>query len=162
MIKRKSCHLLILFISLFLIPLHSSSDHSQKGEADSKLRFAVSFSQEQHPSPLDGRMLLMISTDERREPRFQISAGPNTQLIFGIDVEGLKPGEEALIDDTVFGFPLKSIREIPAGEYWIQALLHRYETFHRSDGHTVKLPMDRGEGQRWNWLPETCTALPKR
>ena len=31
----------------------------------------------------------------------------------------------------------------------MQGLLHVYETFTRGDGHTVKLPPDRGEGQQW-------------
>ena len=48
------------------------------------------------------------------------------------------------------------------GEYYVQAVLHRYETFHRSDGHTVKLPMDRGEGQHWNLAPGTSTASLRR
>jgi len=162
MLNRKSGHLLILLIGLFLIPIQSFSGQPQKGESGCKLRFGISFSQEQYPGPLDGRMLLMVSTDGRREPRFQISEGPDTQLIFGIDVDGLKPGEEAIIDGTVFGHPLKSIQEMPAGEYWIQALLHRYETFHRADGHTVKLPMDRGEGQRWNRAPGNLYSTPQK
>ena len=41
----------------------------------------------------------------------------------------------------------------PPGTYSVQALLHRYETFRRGDGHVVKLPMDRGEGQQWNRAP---------
>jgi len=132
-----------------------------KGEGqDSNFCFAISFPQEQSKEALDGRMLLMISTDKTNEPRFQISDGPKAQLIFGIDVDGLKPGETAIIDSAVFGFPLKSISEIPAGEYWVQALLHRYETFHRSDGHTVKLPMDRGEGQHWNLAPGNLYSTP--
>jgi len=116
-------------------------------------KFKVKFSKSICGQPLDGRLLLMISSDGTKEPRFQISDGPATQLIFGIDVEGLKPGETAVIDDNVFGYPVKSIALIPPGKYWVQALLHRYETFHRSDGHTVKLPMDRGEGQRGNISP---------
>jgi hypothetical protein len=51
------------------------------------------------------------------------------------------------------GFPLDSINDIPAGTYTVQALLHRYETFKRGDGHTVKMPMDRGEGQQWAQAP---------
>ena len=49
---------------------------------------------------------------------------------------------------------------MPAGDYFVQALLHRYETFHRADGHVVKLPMDRGEGQHWDLAPGTRAALP--
>lgn len=126
------------------------------------LRFGISFPREQSQEALDGRMLLMISTDGANEPRFQISSGPNTQLIFGIDVDGLPPDEAAIIDRCVFGFPLDSISEIPPGEYWVQGLLHRYETFHRADGHTVKLPMDRGEGQKWNRAPGNLYSTPKK
>jgi hypothetical protein len=108
-------------------------------------------------------MLLMISSDDSREPRFQISSrNEDAQLIFGIDVDGLKPGESAIFDAGVFGYPLKSLSEIPPGEYIVQALLHKYETFHRADGHIVKLPMDRGEGQRWNIAPGNLFSTPRK
>ncbi len=117
------------------------------------IRFAVSFSEEQSAEPLDGRLLLMISTDSGAEPRFQISDGPTTQVIFGIDVDGLAPGKEAVFDASVLGYPIDSVNDIPVGRYRVQALLHKYETFNRADGHVVKLPMDRGEGQHWNRAP---------
>ncbi len=66
------------------------------------------------------------------------------------------------MDATAFGYPVKSISELKPGEYWIQALLHRYETFRRSDGHTVKLPMDRGEGQQWSRAPGNLYSTPQR
>ena len=72
------------------------------------------------------------------------------------------PDEEAVIDASAFGYPLRSLAELPTGEYYVQALLHRYETFHRSDGHVVKLPMDRGEGQRWNEAPGNLLSTPCR
>ncbi|MBN2246213.1 MAG: hypothetical protein JW755_10250 [Candidatus Aminicenantes bacterium] len=127
----------------------------------SGMKFAISFDQEVLGESQDGRMLLMLSLDDSREPRFQISDGPNTQLIFGIDVEGLAPGEDAVIDASVFGYPLHSLASIPAGEYHVQALLNRYETFHRSDGHVVKLPPDQGEGQHWNSKPGNLYSTPQ-
>ena len=126
------------------------------------LHFGVSFTKNLSKDPLDGRMLLMFSTDPGSEPRFQISVSENTQIAFGVDVEGLKPNDEAVFDAKVFGYPQKSIAELPPGEYWVQALLHRYETFHRSDGHVVKLPMDRGEGQQWNAAPGNFYSTPKK
>ena len=123
--------------------------------------FKISFPGEINATPLDGRVLLMISTNNEKEPRFQIRSGLKTQLILGIEADGLKPGEEAVIDGNVFGYPLKSISLIPSGKYWVQALLHKYETFHRADGHTVKLPMDRGEGQHWNQAPGNLYSTPK-
>jgi len=126
------------------------------------LRFGLSFPAERCAEALDGRMLLMISADGSSEPRFQVSDSPSTQLIFGVDVEGLKPGEMAIFDRDVFGYPLRSIAEIPAGEYYVQGLLNRYEMFHRSDGHTVKLPMDKGEGQQWNRKPGNFYSRPEK
>jgi hypothetical protein len=126
------------------------------------LTFGLAFPEEQSEQPLDGRMLLMISNDDSREPRFQISDGPAAQLVFGLDVNALKAGEQAVFDAGVLGFPLKSFADIPAGEYSVQGLLHVYETFHRSDGHVIKLPMDRGEGQRWSSAPGNLYSTPQK
>jgi hypothetical protein len=116
-------------------------------------RFAISFPVSSSKEPLDGRVLLLISSNDTKEPRFQISEDLNTQQVFGVNVDGLRPGQETIVDSNAFGYPLRSLSELKPGDYWIQALLHRYETFHRADGHTVKLPMDRGEGQQWNSAP---------
>ncbi|MBX3279577.1 MAG: hypothetical protein KF868_16360 [Acidobacteria bacterium] len=126
------------------------------------IRFQVSFTSQLSAQPLDGRLLLILAPDDKREPRFQISAeNPRTAIAYGINVDGWKAGARAVIDESVFGFPLKSIREIPAGKYWVQAVLHRYETFRRADGHVVKLPMDRGEGQKWNLAPGNLLSEPR-
>ncbi|HXF96001.1 MAG TPA: hypothetical protein VNI61_07840 [Gemmatimonadales bacterium] len=124
-------------------------------------RFAIAFPAARSAAPLDGRVLLMLSTDTTAEPRFQISDGPRTQLIFGIDVEGLEPGEEAVVDAGAFGYPLESLSRVPPGRYRVQALLNRYETFRRADGHVVKLPPDRGEGQQWNRKPGNLYSAPR-
>ena len=146
----------------FLIAGLSIAGTGMTRVASPELRFAVSFPAERSKTPLDGRLLLLISTDGKDEPRFQISEGPGTQLVFGIDVDGLAPGAEAVVDASAFGYPVRSLAALPPGEYYVQALLHRYETFHRSDGHVVKLPMDRGEGQRWNAAPGNLYSAPRR
>jgi hypothetical protein len=130
--------------------------------ATAQSRFAVSFATTRSAAPLDGRLLLLLSANSEAEPRFQISDGASTQLVFGIDIEGLEPGVEAVVDASAFGYPVRSLADLPAGEYIVQALLHRYETFVRSDGHTVKLPMDRGEGQRWNAAPGNLYSAPRK
>ena len=124
--------------------------------------FDVSFPASVSREPLDGRLLLLVSTNNDSEPRLQINEDLNTQQVFGIDVEGWKPGQARNIDGRIFGYPLRSLSEIPPGDYWVQALLHRYETFHRSDGHTVKLPMDRGEGQQWSRAPGNLYSTPQK
>jgi hypothetical protein len=125
-------------------------------------RFAVSFPATLVNQPVDGRLLVMLSNDDSAEPRFQILDGPNTQQAFGIDVEQWRPGAEAVIDAGVLGYPRESLTDVPPGTYTVQVLLHRYETFTRADGHTVKLPMDRGEGQQWNRAPGNLYSTPKR
>jgi hypothetical protein len=106
-------------------------------------------------------VILVISKRPEGEPRFQVSVGGGGQQVFGIDVEGLAPGSAAVVDDDVFGFPLSGLGAIPAGEYTVQALLNRYQTYNRSDGHTVKLPPDRGEGQQWARKPGNFYSTPQ-
>ncbi|HBY63119.1 MAG TPA: hypothetical protein DEH78_25135 [Solibacterales bacterium] len=125
-------------------------------------RFSVSAPGARHARPLDGRLLILLSTDPKAEPRFQINDGPNTQMVFGVDVENWKPGSALTVSGEAFGWPVSSLSRVKPGEYFVQALLHKYETFKRSDGHTVKLPMDRGEGQQWNRAPGNLYSKPAR
>jgi hypothetical protein len=128
-----------------------------------RLRFAVSYPEALAKGPLDGRLLLLFSTDAAAEPRFQISDTDATrsQQLFGIDVLGWKPGEDAVFDASVLGYPAEALGDVKAGRYQVQALLHLYETFRRADGHVVKLPMDRGEGQQWNRAPGNLLSSPR-
>lgn len=125
-------------------------------------QFRISFPQSQSAAPLDGRLLLILSTDASAEPRMQVNDTPKTQMVFGIDVDGLAPGAAAVIDASSFGYPVHSLATVPPGDYYVQSVLHKYETFHRSDGKTVKLPMDRGEGTRWNLAPGNLYSKPER
>jgi hypothetical protein len=111
--------------------------------------------------PLDGRVLLLLSNDPRAEPRMQIDDTPKSQMIFGVTVDGWKPGEPLAIGDNAQGYPRASLKEVPPGEYSIQAVLNVYETLHRADGKTVKLAPDRGEGQHWNFAPGNLFSKPR-
>ena len=55
----------------------------------------MAFPRERSAAALDGRLLFLVSTDSSAEPRRQISDGPETQLVFGTDVEGWAPGVDA-------------------------------------------------------------------
>ena len=101
--------LLTLAFILFVFP----SCRTTGKEGKSGFCFEISFPESLDNQPLDGRILLMISSDESREPRFQItSRWPDAQLIFGIDIEELKPGEKAVIDASAFGYPLQSLADM--------------------------------------------------
>ena len=124
--------------------------------------FTVSFPKERSSKPLDGRLLLLLSTDASEEPRMQIDDTPRSQMIFGVTVDGLAPGGAATVDATAFGYPIRSLKDVPPGEYTVQAVLNLYETFHRSDGSVIKLHMDQGEGQHWNITPGNLYSKPQK
>jgi hypothetical protein len=66
------------------------------------------------------------------------------------------------VDDRAAGYPILHLKDVPPGEYTVQAVLNLYETFHRSDGSVVKLHMDQGEGQHWNITPGNLYSKPRR
>jgi hypothetical protein len=130
------------------------------GDAKKTAKFSITFTKELSNQAQDGRLLLLLSKDDKKEPRFQVNDGLETQLVFGVDVEGMMPGQEIVVDESAFGFPIKSLENIPAGDYHVQALINRYETFNLKTGHTVKLPPDQGEGQQWNSKPGNFYSKP--
>jgi hypothetical protein len=147
--------MLVSIFSIFVTTKSSAQNASSP-------KFEITFPASLDKGPIDGRLLLLISTSTEGEPRFQINEDLNTQQVFGVDVDGWKPGEAKMMDQGAYGYPRRSLADVPAGDYTVQALLHRYETFKRADGHTVKLPMDRGEGQQWNSAPGNLYSTPRR
>lgn len=123
------------------------------------VNFSVQFAPELSSAPQDGRLLVLLSNDPSDEPRFQIGIGLESQMVFGVDVNGMKPGENIKID-SAFGYPVMNFRDIPPGEYYAQAVINRYETFTLENGKKVKLPPDQGEGQQWNRKPGNFYSKP--
>jgi len=139
---------------LCLLTACQSTDTGSIGEIQ------ISFPESVGEEALDGRLLLLFAKNDANEPRFQINDGPGTQLIFGMNVDQMAPGMALSFDKEAFGYPIAGLGEVPPGDYWVQALLHVYETFNLSTGQTVKLPMDNGEGQQWNRSPGNLYSKP--
>jgi hypothetical protein len=95
----------------------------------------------------------MISNREKPEPRLQVGFWGDTAPLFGADVVQLKPGDAAWINGTTLGYPPTSLADIPAGDYYVQALINVYTECHRSDGHTLWVHLDQWEGQQFNRSP---------
>jgi hypothetical protein len=72
---------------------------------------------------------------------------------FGVDVDDLEPGQPIVVDAKTFGYPRRSLADLDAGDYSVQAVFNVYEQFHLASGKTVWLPPDKGEGQHWNEKP---------
>lgn len=111
----------------------------------------------------DGRLLLVLAPKEQSpesEPRNLVAWDGTAIPFFGTDVNGWTPGTARVVDAKAFGFPVSSLGDLPAGEYRVQAVLNRYETFHLADGRVLQLPPDRGEGQHWNAKPGNLYSKP--
>jgi hypothetical protein len=134
--------------------------HFAAASLHAQVRFSVTFPAERSAAPLDGRLLVMVSTDTTGEPRLQVSDNVATAQVFGVDVDAWRPGVAQIVDTKAYGYPLRSLAELPAGRYRVQAMINRYQTFTRGDGHTVKLPPDRWEGQQYARKPGNFYSRP--
>lgn len=124
--------------------------------------FEVSYDSSLAKEPFDGRLLVMISKDSMTEPRFQINDSDQSAVIIGIDVEDWEAGKQIFFSENTLAYPIEQLKDLEEGEYYVQALLHKYETFTLSNGHTVQLPMDQGEGQHWNISPQNLYSKPQK
>jgi len=148
----------ICFITLLIVSPCASEKRSLS-KSQSGLKFEISFAENVVSEieelglqvPITGRVYAIISRNKERELRFQ--TGFTGVPIWGKNVYSLKPGEGAVIDEEVFGYPLKSIKDIPPGEYYVQGFINIYTEFKRSDGHTLWMHNDQWEGQHWNRSP---------
>ncbi len=152
----------VLLLGSALLSGRSASAQATPAKATGKLRFEISFPESLSGGALDGHIMLGISTDKTSEPRFQLrEEEAYSAQFFGLDVDGWKAGTPVVIDYTTLGYPLVSLEQLPPGDYYVQAVLNIYETFHRADGHTVKLPPDMGEGQQWFTKPGNLLNKPQ-
>lgn len=124
------------------------------------VQFEVALDPSVRSNNLQGRLLLILSADSTAEPRFQVNDGLKSQQLFGLDVNGWEPTSKIKFNESILGYPLASLKELPAGKYRAQAVLHRYETVKLQTGQTIKVPMDRGEGQHWNLAPGNLYSTP--
>jgi hypothetical protein len=125
--------------------------------ASGNTRFEVSFPASLHGEPITGRVFLFVSRSQGSKPRFQPPV-----IFLGTDVRRLRPGEAAAIDAATPGAPAHNLAEVPAGDYYVQAVLNVYTEFHRADGHVVWAHMDQWEGQQFNTSPGNLISEPQK
>jgi len=160
MVKKYLPHILILILISLGVQLSATADtivHPQKTELKFHISYARSVLNEladdyNFKAPLTGRAYAIITRTDAKEPRLQVVRARCVPF-WGTHFSKMKPGESTVIDDSVFGFPLKSIAEIPAGDYFVQGFINIYTKFKRSDGHTIWMHMDQWEGQKWSISP---------
>jgi hypothetical protein len=140
----------LFFVALFFLLI---TNFSCQNAIKSRLEFEISFPASAHTGPITGRVFVIISESDEREPRLQAGSWSRSVPFFGLDVEDFKPGESVVIDEDILGYPPKSLIEIPKGDYFVQGLVNIYTQFKRSDGHVIWAHMDQWEGQQFNRSP---------
>jgi hypothetical protein len=95
-------------------------------------------------------MFVFVAKTNESEPRLQLYHG---STVFAANVTAQQPGAAAILDQNTKGFPAESLRDVPAGDYYVQALLNVYTEFHRADGHVIWAHMDQWEGQNFARSP---------
>ncbi len=104
-------------------------------------------------TPITGRAFVIFTRDNSREPRLQAGSYAGGVPFFGVDVSELEAGQPAVIDAATLGFPTKSLRDIPAGSYFVQGLMVVYTKVTPKHGKTIWVPWDQWEGRQWNRTP---------
>lgn len=129
--------------------------------APSGPQFAVTVDPALRREPLTGRVFVFVSRRATPEPRLQYGGLADTVPLFGQDVSQLRPGGKIVIDAATPGYPLATPRDLPAGDYTIQALANVYTRFPRADGNTIWAHNDRGEGQQFTLAPGNLVSAPE-
>ena len=111
---------------------------------------SVRFSEALGAPPQDGRLLLLLSTREGAEPRFQVNNNADSQLIFGRNVEGWDGVSPVTFKGAELGFPLADLQAVPPGTYRVQACSIA-TGISRLKGNREPSPGSRR--QKWNRKP---------
>ena len=101
-----------------------SLTHADEGTSPSSIRFEVRLGAGLPRST--GRLMVVLAPAATPEPRLAIGqTGLDAPPLLGRDVDGLNPGETATLDGRSAIFPIDRLADLPAGEYAVQAVLHR-------------------------------------
>jgi Putative esterase len=145
------------FVAAAFIAIGAAAGAAQRSDG---VRFEISFAMAVRSEPVTGRVYVAISRDgsPQRSPIQQ--ASPTGVPLFSKGVDDLRPGQTVIVDENDFGHPIQSLRDLPAGEYWVQGFVNAYTKFARADGRTVWLHMDQWEGQQWARSPGNLYSEP--
>src|SRR5579862_9767905 len=106
---RKHFFCLLLLIS-FIAPVYAQP-------------FDISYSPTAATGPLTGRMFLIIAHTDTIEPRLQV--GRYGTQFFGVDFTALNPKQTVKIEGATLGYPIANLINLPAGDYYIEAVLDK-------------------------------------
>jgi putative esterase len=123
-------------------------------------RFEITIAEATRAESTTGMVYVAISRDNKTTPIEQTD--PTGVPLFSNYVDGVHSGTAIPITPAERGHPIASLKDIPAGEYWVQPFVNVYTRFARADGKTVWLHMDQWEGQNWKKSPGNIYGDPVR
>ena len=110
--------------SCFLFVCFFSSVSSLTAQTTS-LKFETTIKRGLISAPQKGRLFIFLNRKGENEPRltFDSDVALDAPPMLAKDVESFKAGEtKAIIDNSAISYPIKNLAELPAGEYFVQAL----------------------------------------
>jgi len=117
------------------------------------IRFVVTMPPGVHTGAVTGRVYVAISRHADPEPREEAGDLATSVPFFGKDVESLRAGTPVVLDAATPGYPTATLRDLPAGQYCVQAIVSVYTRFARADGRTIWAHNDQWEGQEFGLSP---------
>ena len=113
-------------------PVKNAATGAATGTEASAIRFELELPAAVHRQAVTGRVYLTLSKDPGNRARLQRSfghqpVGPGRGVpFFAVDIEQLQPGAVAVIDGDTLGYPHERPGDVPAGDYYVQAILNVY------------------------------------
>ena len=138
----------LLFFHILLLCASAAWSQSRSSLPQFEIALPAGYQQ-----ALTGRAFVIIAKGSEPEPRLQVGSERSRVEFMGRDVDQLQPGQSTTINALTLAYPLRSVRELPAGDYYVQALFNVYTKLTRADGHVIWAHMDQWEGQQFNRSP---------
>ncbi len=89
-----------------------------------RLRFEVTAKPGLLAGPAEGRLLVVLGRTNVPEPRTRVGdVSLTAEPVLGTDVVGFDGRKPAVLGPASALFPLRSLSDLPAGDYWLQAVL---------------------------------------
>lgn len=102
------------------------SAHAVAGQStvpqDAPLRFEVALAEGVRPAERNGRLLVILGRRASPEPRFTLgSTSINANPVLARDAD-FSASDRATLDATCAIFPVEHLRDVPPGDYYVQAV----------------------------------------
>jgi Putative esterase len=113
-------------VAVTILCVAGASDLAAEPSTDGpgSLNFEVTLKENLVATPQTGRLMVALARQGEREPRLAIGGtGPDAPVVLGRDADDFVPGKALVLDGSVLTFPMAKLAELPAGDYFVQALL---------------------------------------